>query len=734
VFSPGIDLFATVFEDISRRKINEEERKLTIDIFKLLNAANSTQDLMKNVLSVLRSWSGCEAAGIRLREGEDFPYYEVQGFPELFVKKEMHLCERDLAGQIIRDHIGNPVLECMCGNIICGRFDPSKPFFTKSGSFWTNCTTELLASTTEADRQSRTRNRCNGEGYESVALIPLRAGGTVFGLIQLNDKQKNRFTRETIALYERLADSIGMALAQRKAAEALLASEKRLAVEKERLLVTLRSIGDAVITTDINGIITLMNRVAERLTGWELADAVGQPLNVVFHIINEKTRERCDNPVDRVLKTGGIVGLANHTALIARDGRELVIADSGAPIRDAQSNIIGVVLVFRDITVQRKTEEALRNTQRLESIGVLAGGIAHDFNNLLGGIFGYLSLAIDENHDKKTGQYLAKIMETMDRARSLTRQLLTFSKGGAPVRKRGPLFPFIQETAQFALSGANVSCFFDIEPGLRRCDFDKNQIGQAIDNIVINAQQAMPSGGAITITARNVLLAEQQVGVLKKGLYVRLSVKDTGIGIPSDILPRIFDPFFTTKQKGSGLGLATAFSIITRHEGYIEVQSSPGNGATFHVYLPAASEAGEIIPQEPLLAQHRGQGTIIIMDDEEVMRDTLSSMLNAYGYSVIQLHDGSEVLPRFKETVAHKQRPVAIILDLTVPGGMGGKEAGSILRSYDKTVPIFISSGYAEDPILANPENYGFTGSITKPYMKSELAALLEKLLRKSAK
>jgi PAS domain S-box-containing protein len=431
VFSPGIDLFATVFEDITKQKNNKEERKLTIEIFKLLNAANSKHELMKNVLSVLRTWSGCEAAGIRLHEGADYPYFEVQGFPEKFVTLENSLCTRDLQGQLVRDNVGNPFLECMCGNVICGRFDTSKPFFTQNGSFWSNCTTDLLASTTDADRQTRTRNRCNGEGYESVALIPLRASGVIFGLIQLNDKQKNRFTPESISLYERLANSIAIALAQRKSTEALASSEKRLAGEKEWLLVTLRSIGDGVITTDVEGRITLMNTVAEQLTGWSLAESAGRPLAEVFHIVNEKTRTRCENPVDKVLKSGGIVGLANHTALISKSGGERAIADSGAPIRDAESNIIGVVLVFRDITDRQKIEEALRNADKIESIGVLAGGIAHDFNNLLGGIFGYISMAIDEGSDRKTKGYLAKAMDTMERARALTRQLLTFSEGGA---------------------------------------------------------------------------------------------------------------------------------------------------------------------------------------------------------------------------------------------------------------------------------------------------------------
>jgi PAS domain S-box-containing protein len=512
--------------------------------------------------------------------------------------------------------------------------------------------------------------------------------------------------------------------------EALVSSEKRLAEEKERLLVTLRSIGDGVITTNVEGTITLMNKVAEHLTGWDFSESIGRPLSEVFHIINEKTRARCENPVEKALTTGGIVGLANHTSLISKNGRERIIADSGAPIRDARSNIIGVVLVFRDVTDKQKTEEALRNAQKIESIGVLAGGIAHDFNNLLGGIFGYISLAIDEGGDRKTAGYLAKAMDTMERARELTRQLLTFAKGGAPARQRGGLFPFVQEAARFALSGANVSCSFDVQNGLWPCDFEKNQIGQVVDNIVINAQQAMPRGGVIAITAQNMTLKELQVATLGAGRYVRISVKDSGIGIPADILPRIFDPFFTTKQKGSGLGLATSFSIMTRHNGYIDVESTPGKGTTFHLYLPASDENGEsAAPAGAEVIRHKGAGRVLVMDDEEVMRDIVGNMLESLGYAVTRLGDGNAVLLHFHDARVKGESIAAIILDLTIPGGMGGKETAQAIRKIDGKVPIFISSGYAEDPMLAEPEKYGCTGSISKPYIKSELAALLEKHL-----
>ncbi|HAE39605.1 MAG TPA: hypothetical protein DCG57_13365, partial [Candidatus Riflebacteria bacterium] len=346
-------------------------------------------------------------------------------------------------------------------------------------------------------------------------------------------------------------------------------AEAVLAAEKERLAVTLRSIGDGVITTDTSGKIVMMNRVAEEITGWLQSEAQGQPLENIFKIINETTREPCENPVTKVIVSGGIIELANHTLLIARNGTELIIADSGAPIKDANSETIGVVLVFRDMTEKQKLVDALQRTDKLESIGILAGGIAHDFNNLLSGIFGFIELARMTPDAKKIKAYLDQAMIVFERAKNLTRQLLAFAKGGAPLRKTGNLGPIIRESAVFALSGSAVTCEFNIAEDLQPADFDKSQIEQTIDNLVINAQQAMPLGGKITIGAQNVTLKDGEHPLLKSGNYIRISISDTGIGMPADILQRIFDPFFTTRDvgQGTGLGLTVSRDVVAAHGG-----------------------------------------------------------------------------------------------------------------------------------------------------------------------
>lgn len=372
--------------------------------------------------------------------------------------------------------------------------------------------------------------------------------------------------------------------------------------EKERLAVTLRSIGDGVISVDTAGRVVLLNKVAEQLCGWSQEEASGRPLAEVFPIVNETTHASIKNPVDEVLATGRIVELANHTVLVSRDGTERIIADSAAPIRDAAGAILGVVLVFRDMTQKKEIEEELFRARKLESLGVLAGGIAHDFNNLLTGILGNISMArmiVAEDHEAYP--LLDRAQRASDRARDLTQQLLTFSRGGAPMKKVTSLAHLLIDSATFALRGANVRCSFAIPDELWPVEVDPGQMSQVVNNLVINADQAMPEGGVLTVRAENVPPAGRH------GRRVRIEFIDAGVGIPEKYLSRIFDPYFTTKQQGSGLGLATVYSIIRNHDGEIRVSSQPGTGTVFTVELPASDIV--VTTEEPDVDIHlRGEG------------------------------------------------------------------------------------------------------------------------------
>ena len=517
--------------------------------------------------------------------------------------------------------------------------------------------------------------------------------------------------------------SIGQDITERKQAEADLKEEK------ERLAVTLRSIGDGVITTDTKGKILLLNYVAEKLTGWSHHDAVGRLLDEVFLIFNEFNRNPVENPVMKVLQAGSIIGPGNDTLLISRDGTEYIISASAAPITSAEGETLGVILVFRDITEKHKMEEELLKIQKLESLGVLAGGIAHDFNNFLTGIVGNISLAnMDIQVGKNITNRLAEMENAAMRAKVLTQQLLTFSKGGDPVKELHNLASLVEESAAFTLSGSNVRCNFQLTDSLWSAEFDAGQIGQVINNLVINADQSMPEGGVVTIRAENMEMGPLNNLSLPAGNYIQVSIQDQGVGITREHQTKIFDPYFTTKQKGSGLGLTIAYSIVDKHNGRLTVESEPGAGSTFSFYLPAAGEYCRL-ESRPELAGKSGQGKILLMDDEAIIRDVAAGMLEYLGFEVFLTDDGEKAIEIYGRLMETESPIDAVILDLTVPGGMGGKETIKKLIEMDPRVKAIVSSGYSQDPIMSNPEKHGFAGVATKPYRIQEISEVLCKIL-----
>jgi len=320
---------------------------------------------------------------------------------------------------------------------------------------------------------------------------------------------------------------------------------------------------------------------------------------------------------------------------------------------------------------------------------------------------------------------LSQATESMERAKALTQQLLTFSKGGAPVKRVTDIGVLVAETARFATSGSRVKCGVAIPRDLWKCSADRNQIGQVIQNLLLNAIQAMPTGGAIAVSAHNEELKESDLPSLGAGRYVVISVQDEGIGISKEMLPLIFDPFFTTKTSGHGLGLSISHSIVLRHGGAINVHSTLGKGTTFQVFLPASDEECRDAPRTDAPA-HRGSGRILLMDDEESVLRMVSRMLGAAGYTVLVKASGREALDSFFQERQAGTPFSAVILDLTIPGGMGGKEVAEAIRRVDQQTPLFVASGYAEDEILAHPGEYGFTASISKPFRAADLVALLE--------
>jgi PAS domain S-box-containing protein len=374
------------------------------------------------------------------------------------------------------------------------------------------------------------------------------------------------------------------------------------------------------------------------------------------------------------------------------------------------------VVLANDVTERIKMEEERLRTQKLESLGILAGGLAHDFNNLLTSIMGNISLAqLDTQEGGPVYKRLDEAEKASLRARDLTQQLLTFSKGGQPVKQTVLLGESVRESAGFALRGSRSRCEFIIPTDLRPVEADEGQISQVINNLVINAVQAMPEGGLITVTCGNVTIGRTGSLPLPPGDYVRVSVADRGIGISKEYFEKIFDPYFTTKQKGSGLGLATSYSIIKRHGGHIAVESELGKGACFHVYLPVS---GKDVPKKAgeFGAGVRGTGRVLVMDDEDMIRVIASQMLVKLGYTVDVAADGAEAIARYTKARQAGKPFDLVIMDLTIPGGLGGKDTIRMLRELYPEVKAIVSSGYSNDPVMAEFEKHGFCGVVGKPY------------------
>jgi PAS domain S-box-containing protein len=493
--------------------------------------------------------------------------------------------------------------------------------------------------------------------------------------------------------------------------------------------VTLGSIGDGVISTDINGKITLMNQIAEELTGWTHAEAKGKPIADVVKCLDEKTRQPISSSISLVLETGHRHELTDHCVLVSREEKECLIEARAAAMRDRQRQIIGAVLVFQNITDRLQLESEAAKSSRIESIGLLAGGIAHDFNNILTAIIGNLSLV------KYSSKLPTEVIGRFDlvekaalRARDLTQQLLTFAKGGAPVRHTASLIELIRESTDFALRGSKVRAEFNLATDLAPADIDSSQIHQVIHNLVLNAVQAMPEGGLVRVEAQNHKLVSRAEAPLPPGDYVRVCVRDQGPGIAPDLLPKIFDPYFTTKLGGNGLGLATAFSIIKRHDGHLTAESQLGDGAVFYLYLPA-SKNPVVEPAREMPASYKGSGKVLVMDDEEPVRMLACTMLRHFGYEPLPCKDGAEAVIRYNQAKRKGEPFAAVIMDLTIPGGMGGREALQQIRAGDPGVRAIVSSGYSNDPVMAKYREHGFRGVVEKPYTIEELGRVLHEVV-----
>ena len=502
---------------------------------------------------------------------------------------------------------------------------------------------------------------------------------------------------------------------RKKAEEALKESEERYRELTDLLPQT-------VFEANTDGLLTFANRA-----GYETfqlgEEEIRKGLNVYDLLLPEDAEKARDFGIRK--SRGEKVGPAEYTA-VKKDGTTFPVAVySSVFFNDGKPAGFRGILV--DLTEHKQMEAELLKSQKLESLGVLAGGIAHDFNNILTAVVGSLSLARMYVEGGQTEKLLEKLDQTEKaavRAQDLTRQLLTFSKGGAPVKRIVSLGDVIRDSATFALRGSNVHCEFFIDPDLRHADVDVGQINQVVNNLIINADQAMPHGGIISVRAENVEIGYDEKLPMPAGKYVRIIVEDDGTGISSEHLIRIFDPYFTTKPTGSGLGLATVYSIITKHGGHISVESMEGRGTAFYIYLPASEKKVEVAESSPERV-FSGKGRILIMDDEDVLRSLLGELLRHMGYRSESARDGREAVELYTRAMERERPFDLVIMDLTVPGGMGGKEALERLLEIDPGIRAVATSGYSSDPVMADHARYGFCEVLKKPFKVEELAQIL---------
>ncbi|HEY5998278.1 MAG TPA: PocR ligand-binding domain-containing protein [bacterium] len=441
--------------------------------------------------------------------------------------------------------------------------------------------------------------------------------------------------------------------------------------------------------------------------------------------------EEC--PVREAFATGQPHGALHRH--VDPHGGTLYVGTKAYPVKDEAGNVLSVIETVNNITERHLLEQERLKTQKLESIGTLAGGIAHDFNNLLQGLFGYISLArLSLDQPERVEAMLSQAEEALHVTVNLTGQLLTFSKGGKPRKRLIRLEPVVENAVRFALSGSSISHTLEVTPDLWPAEADAGQLAQVIQNIVLNADDAMGGHGSIDIRLENVPADGARAPTLPaEGRFVRIAIRDNGSGIPPENLERIFDPYFTTKTKGSGLGLATSYSIVRGHGGVIDVDSEPGRGSTFSVYLPAADGAAPAERAAPAAAGTAARGRILLMDDEPLVRDVATEMIGALGHEVRCAADGETAVTMYRRARESGEPFDVVILDLTIRGGMGGEEALRQIKAVDPGAVAVVSSGYADKGVVADFRTFGFSASLNKPYRMEALRDLLDSLIGKSA-
>ncbi|MEK6652154.1 MAG: PAS domain S-box protein [Nitrospirota bacterium] len=501
-------------------------------------------------------------------------------------------------------------------------------------------------------------------------------------------------------------------------------SEEAIKESEEKCRMLIENIQDGVFIIQ-DAKIKFSNEAFAKMIGYTAEEVIGIDIQKLI------APEDLDMVLDRYQQrlAGKDVPKEYEFLMRHKDGVTRVIVNMLVGLVDYQGKTASMGTV-KDVTEHKLMEEELQKAQKLESLGILAGGIAHDFNNILTAITGNISLAkMYAQPGLEVFDILTEVEKASLRAKNLTTQLLTFSKGGIPVKRLSSITKLIKDSCGFAISGSKVKCEISTPDDLCPVEIDKGQISQVIHHMIINAQQAMPEGGIIKVKAENITADAEHPLPLKDGKYLKISIKDHGIGIQEEHLAKIFDPYFTTKQEGSGLGLASAYSIVKKHDGHITAESKLGEGTTFYIYLPASEKKIPIVKDTGISPAVRGKGKVLVMDDDDIVRLVVGRMLGQCGYEAEFAEDGEGAIELYKKAKESGAPFDAVIIDLIIPAGMGGKEAIKKLIEIDPAIRAIVSSGYSDDPVMSNFKEYGFKDAMAKPYEIADLRQMLHKVI-----
>jgi PAS domain S-box-containing protein len=723
-----------IFHDITERKRVENYQEMGREILQILNEPGDLRKSIHRILSILKTQTKVDAVGLRLQDGDDFPYFAQDGFPPEFLLTENTLLERGKDGGVCRDQDGNVRLECTCGLVMSGKTDPSNPLFTHGGSSWTNDSFPFLDLPSDQDPRLHPRNNCIHQGYASLALIPIRTSERIVGLVQLNDKRKGRFTLEMIEVLEGIAAHIGSALMRKQAEEEI--AKRELILNK---IFDVLPIG--LWFVDKNGKLLRGNPAGVKI--WGAEPTVTMEEYGVFKARRLPSGEEIA-PDDWALShtIQKKVTITDELLEIDTfDGQKKIILNYTAPVINDSGEMLGAIVVNNDITHHKQAEAErekiqaqLHQAQKMESVGRLAGGVAHDFNNMLGVILGHTELALlqtDETHELHDD--LKEIQKAAERSADITKQLLAFARKQTISPKQLDLNDTVESMLNMLrrLIGEDIDLVWKPAAHLWPVKMDRSQIDQILANLCINARDAIAGVGKLTIETGIKTFDEEYCNEhpgFVPGDFVQLAVSDNGCGMDKDTQANLFEPFFTTKEvgKGTGLGLATVYGIVKQNDGFINVYSESGSGSTFRIYL--SRFLGDDGIAADLTRKKTGAGgteTILLVEDEPSILRMTKMMLEKKGYSVLPAATPGEAIDLAK---THSDKIHLLMTDVVMPE-MNGRELAKKITNFHPDIGMLFMSGYTANVIAHHGVLDDGVAFIQKPFSLDDLTEKVRELL-----